>query len=83
MDGGKPHLDGGGEIGEPGASPWTTEDEALEALRFNWGGFYVIGFDRALGWFASRCGVPGHIITAQGPDGLNAAMAEDFGPVKA
>lgn len=83
MDGEGPPLDGGGETGEPGAPVRMPEDEMLEALRFDWGGFYVTGFDHTLGWFASRRGVVGHIITAQGPDELRAAMAEDFGPVRA
>lgn len=60
----------------------TSAEEALEALRFDWGGFYAVGFDEERGWWASRPRVIGHLVTAIGPDELRAAMAQDFGPLR-
>lgn len=56
---------------------------ALEALRFDWGGFYMIGYDDVRGWWAARHGWIHGLINAGGPDELRSAMAEDFGPVRA
>jgi hypothetical protein len=64
------------------AAARTAEQDALEALRLHWGEHYLIGHNPEIGWWAARRNVTGHLITAQGPDELHAAMAEDYGPVK-
>lgn len=69
-------------MGEAAPQAATTTEEVLEALRFDWGGFYTVGFDEALGWWASRPGVIGHLVTAGEPDELRAAMAGDLGPLR-
>lgn len=64
-------------------SPATaTVEEVLEALRFDWSGFYLIGFDDECGWWATRRGQIGDYFTAHGPDELRAALADDFGPLR-
>jgi len=60
----------------------TADDDALEALRLDWGGFYMIGHDEERGWWAARHGRPGVLITAAGPDELRAAMTADYGPAR-
>jgi hypothetical protein len=59
-----------------------TEDIArvLDVLRLLWDDEYLIGHDDGLGWWASRRGVIGHIITARSPDELGRLIGDDFGP---
>ena len=52
----------------------TAENDALEALRLDWGAYYQIGYDDAHGWWAARDGKIGNLLTAHGPDELRAAM---------
>jgi len=74
-----------GEAAPQAAEGMSAEEigNALEALRFDWGGFYMIGYDDVRGWWAALHGRIRGLITAGGPGELRAAMAEDFGPVKA
>jgi DNA-binding CsgD family transcriptional regulator len=60
----------------------TATGQALEALQLDWAEHYLIGYNPEIGWWAARRHVTGHIITADGPDELRAAMADDYGPVK-
>jgi hypothetical protein len=48
---------------------------ALEVLRANWGGQYGVGYDAGHGYWATRHGVIGHIITADDPDELDRLIA--------
>lgn len=64
-----------------GTATGKAREEVLEALRFDYGGYYLIGFSEELGWYASRH--IGHVITAGEPDELRAAMKDDFGAVPA
>ena len=52
----------------------------LEVLRQKWGAFCSVGNDAERGWWASRHGQVGHIITADGPGELDRLVADDFGP---
>jgi hypothetical protein len=58
-----------------------TEDiaKALDVLRLLWDDEYLIGHDD-LGWWASRRGVIGHIMTASSPEELGQIIGDDFGP---
>jgi hypothetical protein len=53
-------------------------ERALDALRLEWGGSYVVCFDDAVGdgrrWQAWRLGKPGVRLTGGTPDELSAAM---------
>ena len=59
-----------------------TEDIAkvLDVLRLLWNGEYLIGHDDEHGWWASRRGVVGHILTASSPEELGQLIGHDFGP---
>ncbi len=61
------------------AGAGSAEDGALEALRLEWGEFYLIGHDDEHGWWAARRGLIGALITEAGPDELRAAMTDDYG----
>jgi hypothetical protein len=54
---------------------------ALEALRLLWGDEYLTGHDDEHGWWASRRGVVGHIVTAGSPEELGQMIGDDFGTV--
>lgn len=58
----------------------TAEEQALDALRLDWGTAYLIGCDDEHGWYASRHGQVGGLIEENGPDELRAAIAADYGP---
>lgn len=51
---------------------------ALAALRLDWGPAYALGCDEEIGWWASRHGRAGHLLTADGPDGLRREIAGDY-----
>ena len=72
-----------GTAGAGARQPGTMPDDALEALRLDWGGLYMIGHDEEHGWWAARHGRIGHVITGDGPDELQAAIAGDHGPARA
>jgi hypothetical protein len=59
-----------------------TEDIAkvLDVLRLLWDDEYLIDFDDAIGWWASRRGVVGHIMTTSSPEELGQMIGDDFGP---
>lgn len=68
-----------------GAAPaGTASEQALAALRWDWGEFYLIGYDDEHGWWAARRDRIGALLTEEGPGELRAAMADDYGmkPVK-
>lgn len=54
--------------------------KALDVLRLLWEDEYLVGHDDEHGWWASRRGVVGHIITANSPDELGQMIGDDFGP---
>jgi hypothetical protein len=54
--------------------------ETLDALRLLWDDKYLVGYDDDLGWWASRRGVIGHIITAETPDELDRQLIDEHGP---
>jgi hypothetical protein len=54
-------------------------DKALDVLRLLWDGEYSVGHDDEHGWWATRDGVIGRIITAAGPEELNEMMAAESG----
>ncbi len=53
------------------------DEQALEALRLQWGQSYWIGCDDERGWRAQRRDGLGGDITAETPDELNTAIGED------
>jgi hypothetical protein len=69
-----------GEAASQAAAVRTAEYDALEALRLDWGAYFRIGYDDERGWWAARYAKVGGLLTAQGPDELRAAMAEDYAP---
>jgi hypothetical protein len=52
--------------------------QELAALVWNWGEAYLIGYDDAHGWWASRRDQIGGLITEHGPDELRAAIIADY-----
>jgi hypothetical protein len=56
--------------------------DALEALRLDWGGVYFTDYSPGLGWWAVRRDLTGAFITVGSPEELGAAVAEDYGPVR-
>jgi hypothetical protein len=50
----------------------------LEALRFDWGDAYEIGFDDEHGWHAKRRDGLGAILPAADSDGLYGVIAADY-----
>ena len=71
-----------GEAAPQAAAVGSAVQRALEALRLDWDGVYMIGRDDERGWWATRHGRIGSVMTASEPDELRAAMSEDFGPVR-
>ena len=69
------------EAAPQAAGGTSTEDTArmLDVLRLLWGDDYLIGFDDEHGWWASRRGVVGHIMTAGSPDELGRMIGDDYG----
>jgi hypothetical protein len=65
---------------DEGPSPWAAEQArlALEALRFHWGDAYEIDHAEDGRWIAKRRDGLGGPIEAAGPDGLMAAIADDY-----
>ena len=53
--------------------------KALEVLRLLWQHNYLTGYDDEHGWWASRRGVIGHILTADSPEELGQMIGGDFG----
>ena len=49
-------------------------------LRLLWDDEYLTGHDDEHGWWASRRGAVGHIMTADSPEELGRMISEDFGP---
>jgi hypothetical protein len=54
------------------------DDDALEALRWNWGEAYLIGHDDERGWWAARRDRIGSLLTGTDADGLRAAIRADY-----
>jgi hypothetical protein len=50
------------------------EDDALEALRLDWGEHYLTGYTPGMGWWAARHGGGGQVIWAENPDELREEM---------
>jgi hypothetical protein len=65
------------EAAPQAAEAGAAEDHALEALRLEWGEFYLIGYDDERGWYAARRGLIGVLLTGEGPGELRAAMADE------
>jgi hypothetical protein len=66
----------------PQAAAGADNDEvakALEVLRLRWELDYLTGYDKEHGWWASRRGVIGHILTANSPEELGQMIDDDFG----
>lgn len=63
------------------AGGMSTEDtaKALDVLRLLCEDEYLVGFDDDHGWWASRRGAIGHIMTANSPDELGQMLGDDFG----
>lgn len=61
-----------------GASTGTADEHALAVLRFGWSDAYMIGCDDERGWWAARRDLIGGYLTAHEPDGLWAAIREDY-----
>jgi hypothetical protein len=59
-----------------------TEDIAkvLDMLSLLWEDEYMIGHDDEHGWWASRRGVVGHLMTANSPEALGRMLGDDLGP---
>jgi hypothetical protein len=55
---------------------------ALEVLRVLWGPEYSVGYDDEHGWWATRAGVIGHIITAADPEELGRKLGDDCGAAR-
>jgi hypothetical protein len=53
-------------------------DAQLEVLRTKWDAFYLVGFDRERGWWATRLGRIGSLLTAPRPGELDAAITGDM-----
>ena len=71
-----------GEAAAPqAAGGMSAEDIAkvLDVLWLLWEDDYLIGFDDERGWWASRRGVVGHIMTADSPEELGQMIGDDFG----
>jgi hypothetical protein len=75
MEGTGPVADGTGQT-EVGLKPW--EQDALEALQWDWDTAYLIGHDDEHGWFAGRLDKIGDLITADDPDALRREIAENY-----
>jgi hypothetical protein len=71
-----------GEAAPQAAGGAGTEDIArvLGVLRLLWDDEYLIGHNDEHGWWASRRGVIGHILTASSPEELGQMLGDDFGP---
>jgi hypothetical protein len=71
-----------GEAAPQAAGGTGTEDVAkmLGVLRLLWNDGYLIGHDVDFGWWASRRGVIGHIMTANSPEDLGQMIGDDFEP---
>jgi hypothetical protein len=67
-----------GETAPQAARGKTPDERALEALRWNWGEAYLIGWDVVRDWWANRRDGLGGDITAAGPDELRAAILADY-----
>jgi hypothetical protein len=67
-----------GETAPQAARGKTPDERALEALRWNWGEAYRIGWDVARDWWANRRDGLGGDITAADPDELRAAILADY-----
>jgi hypothetical protein len=56
--------------------------QALDALRLKWNGIYATGHDPETGWWATRNGQIGSLLTADEPDQLDAAITDEYGPAR-
>jgi hypothetical protein len=71
------------EAAPQAAEGMSAEDtKALEVLRLFWEPEYSVGYDDEHGWWATRSGVIGHIITAPGPEELGKMLGDDYGTVQ-
>jgi hypothetical protein len=65
------------EAAPQAATGKTTDRQALEVLRQEWGQWYWIGHDALRGWWAQRRDELGGDITAETPDELLTAINQD------
>jgi hypothetical protein len=56
----------------------TADDEALEALRWDWGEAYLIGHDDERGWWAARRDRIGSLLIGADPGGLREQIRADY-----
>jgi hypothetical protein len=75
MEGTGSVADGTGQT-EVGLKPW--EQDALEALRWDWDTAYLIDHDEENGWHAARKDKIGELITADDPDALRREIAGNY-----
>jgi hypothetical protein len=70
------------EAAPQAAGGMSAEDIAkvLDVLRLLWDDEYLIGHDDTHGWWASRRGALGRIMTANSPEELGQMIGDDFGP---
>lgn len=61
-----------------GDGPRPREQDALDALRYNWGGAYMIGHDDERGWWAARRDRIGGMLTGHDPERLLEQIAADY-----
>jgi hypothetical protein len=66
------------EVAPRAAAVRTADDDALDALRLEWGQLYRIGCDAVRGWWAQRRDGLGGDIAAGTPDELRTAVSEDY-----
>jgi GH24 family phage-related lysozyme (muramidase) len=58
----------------------TGTSRALDALRLKWDGICTTGYDTETGWWTTRNGQIGSLLTAGEPDELDAAITDEYGP---
>ena len=66
------------EAAPQAASGKTADEQALAALRWDWGEAYRIGWDAVRGYWAQRRDNLGGDITADDPEALFAAIRADY-----
>lgn len=76
-----PGMTGDSEAASAAEALLSDSDAALlGVLQMLWQGIYTIGYDQAGGWWASRDGVVGHLLTAKNVADLGLALVADHGP---
>jgi hypothetical protein len=58
----------------------TPDEQALETLEATWGDFCLLGHDDEHGWWASRNGRTGSLLTSSDLGEMDAEITDDYGP---